>query len=461
MSAKSSNSERVVIVGGGIAGLAVAARLAQSGRPVTVFEQGPLGSGASTRNQGWLHSGGLYAAEQPALARLCYESLRETLAFSPECVEPGHSGAIFLLSDARADRWLRAWRQVGIPHTPLPPAQVLERVPFLTAAEIHNAFLLPDRSIRADALLRQLAETAQTAGAEIRANTRVARLLRVRDEVRGVATALGDEVTGALVVLANNAAGLLPELGPCAKPSPCVADGCAVISLKTHLIAVDPGPTSWPICLPEAEGFSHLPHPPKSVFGADRWLRADGAGDTVVVPGELERLREQVATLFPGFAAAACEAAAWAGTTIQVVPPGRELPTSVAWPGVIDHAEEPSAVGGVISVFPGRATLWGRLADETLRIVSAKVGDTELPVASPPWAVPSDEATSSCESVDVFHCQKCGSVRRHRQVRRPPVCCGGVMVKAAVEAFPAALPSEDEPSTRNAASEHLLTKDTV
>jgi glycine/D-amino acid oxidase-like deaminating enzyme len=45
-------SQRIVIVGGGVAGLAIAARLAQAGLPVTVLEASRLGQGATTRNQG-------------------------------------------------------------------------------------------------------------------------------------------------------------------------------------------------------------------------------------------------------------------------------------------------------------------------------------------------------------------------------------------------------------------------
>ncbi len=50
-------SARIVIVGGGIAGLSTAVRLTQAGFPITVLEASRMGGGASTRNQGWLHSG--------------------------------------------------------------------------------------------------------------------------------------------------------------------------------------------------------------------------------------------------------------------------------------------------------------------------------------------------------------------------------------------------------------------
>jgi len=54
MATSSHHANRVVIVGGGVAGLSIAVRLAQSGLPVTVLEASKLGHEASTRNQGWL-----------------------------------------------------------------------------------------------------------------------------------------------------------------------------------------------------------------------------------------------------------------------------------------------------------------------------------------------------------------------------------------------------------------------
>jgi len=76
MSSRGRGSQRIVVVGGGVAGLSITARLAQSGLPVTLLERSKLSSAASTRNQGWLHSDGLFAAEQIKLARMYYESLQ-------------------------------------------------------------------------------------------------------------------------------------------------------------------------------------------------------------------------------------------------------------------------------------------------------------------------------------------------------------------------------------------------
>ena len=85
-------SKRIVVVGGGIAGLSIALRLAEAGLAVTLLEASQLGSAASSRNQGWLHSGAWFAPSDCELARMCHESLKQTLRFCPDCVEPQNVG---------------------------------------------------------------------------------------------------------------------------------------------------------------------------------------------------------------------------------------------------------------------------------------------------------------------------------------------------------------------------------
>src|SRR5262245_6235550 len=114
-------TRRVVIVGGGIAGLAAAVRLAQAGLAVTLLESSRLGGAASTRNQGWLRSGALFAPQSTDYARLCRNSLDQTLQFCPDCVEPQTEPMAVLFSrpDTLIAPWKQAWTAAGIPHTEL------------------------------------------------------------------------------------------------------------------------------------------------------------------------------------------------------------------------------------------------------------------------------------------------------------------------------------------------------
>jgi glycine/D-amino acid oxidase-like deaminating enzyme len=136
MSRAQQTSERIVVVGGGFAGLSAAVRLTQAGLPVTVLEQSQLGFAASTRNQGWLHSGAWFALRHPLLARQCYDSLLQTLAFAPQCVEP-HYGSMIYLSPTDEDEpndWVNAWEKVGIPYELLRREELVRALPTLRSA---------------------------------------------------------------------------------------------------------------------------------------------------------------------------------------------------------------------------------------------------------------------------------------------------------------------------------------
>src|SRR5579872_4514904 len=178
MNKQRATTQRVVIVGGGIAGLSAAVRLAQAGLPVTLLETSQLGGAASTRNQGWLHSGGLYAIDAPEYARTCYASLGETLKFCRDCLEPQIEPMAYLFArgETLVKRWTDAWTAAGIPWTDLPREKVFAALPGLERDRIQHAFQLPDRSFRLDVLLSELAASAANAGVEIRTETPVKRL---------------------------------------------------------------------------------------------------------------------------------------------------------------------------------------------------------------------------------------------------------------------------------------------
>lgn len=388
MDAPRHTAERVVIVGGGISGLSIAARLAQAGLPVTLFEASRFGSAASTRNQGWLHSGAWFAPQHPELARMCHESLRQTLRFCPNCVEPEHEGMLFLASQPETvvSHWTQAWTNAGIPYEEVPLSKVWHDLPDIAQGEVRQAFLLPDRAIRTEVLLCELAGAARNAGAEIRMESPVARFLYDGECMIGVATNSGEEVFAQLVIMAvgTQEAALVPES---TRPLTGCQSTYTPVPLKTHLISVRPELGRVPFCVVDAGGFNHIPHAQNSVFGSDRWIPVQNAADQQVVPNEISRLWDSIDRFYPGLDRCNHSSIEWAGTTMQAMHLDQIHPGQAPRPTVIDQSCESPRIGNLLRVFPGRATLWARLAEDTRQLVLNKLDPRPRSTAKPPWAL--------------------------------------------------------------------------
>lgn len=380
-----ASTGRVVIVGGGIAGLAASVRLVQAGLPVTVFESSELGSAASTRNQGWLHSGALFASESPEYAQTCYASLEQTLRFCPDCLEPDLPAMACLFSrpDVLVQPWTAAWNAAGIPFQPMDVEQVAAELPDLDRARVQHAFRLPDRAFRPDVLLAQLAATARNAGVEIRTGTHVRCLHRGDQQIVSVNTSAGDEVASQLVILAGGASGLdlcLEFLRPRAGGQ----NEVELTPLRTRLVALEPEVGRLPFCVPDAGGFNHIPHLPSSVFGSGHWARASTL-ESQQDAQEQERVCARIREFFPGRTLIEAELHSWSGTLIQPLRADQIQVGGALWPAVIDHARHAPGITNLISIFPGRATLWPNLAEETRQLVFAKLDAPTVGVAHPPW----------------------------------------------------------------------------
>ncbi len=384
MSTGAATSRRIVILGGGIAGLATAMRLSQAGFPVTLLEASELGSAASTRNQGWLHSGALFAVDSPAYARTCHASLDQTLRFCPDCLEPQIAPMAYLFSrpETLVKTWTDAWTAAGIPWQEVPVDKVCAEVPGLDRARVQHAFQLPDRAIRQNILVEHLAAAAQNAGVEIRTGTPAKCLPIKNDRVAGVVTAAGEEVAAQLVILAGGSSGFA-MCSEFLQQRPGSQQDFDLIPLKAHLAALEPEVGRLPFCVPDVDGFNHIPHTPTSVFGLGHWEQV-GTPDDSPMPVLVERLQKTIHEFFPELAAPR-SLRTWAGTMIQALRFDQIETGGAIWPAVIDHARHMPRVENLISIFSGRATLWSKVAEDTRRLVRAKL-DVALPSAArPPW----------------------------------------------------------------------------
>lgn len=317
---------------------------------------------------------------------MCHESLQGTLRFCPECVEPQTEPMAYLISqpDTLRNPYLTAWQEAGIPFQEWPLEELFEQLPGLDRARVQQAFRLPDQVIRPDILLTHLAAAAENAGAEIRVETAVTGLLNENGSVRGIVTGTGEELTGRLVILAGNASGaaLWPTAGEEA------IDGQPEyqrVPLKTHLVALEPGVGRVPFCVLDADGFNHLPHPPSSVFGTSRWQPVAEPDDQEVVREETALLWELVQQFFPDLDKDGISTKQWAGTTVQAMHLEQVAPGEAPLPTIIDHNRDFPRVENLLSVFPGRATLWPQLAEDCRKLVLEMVGSRLKRVERPMW----------------------------------------------------------------------------
>ncbi|OMQ14268.1 hypothetical protein A7K94_0217830, partial [Modestobacter sp. VKM Ac-2676] len=120
---------QVVVVGGGVLGVATAAQLAARGARVTLLTEGELAGGASGRSLSWLNSAGTFPAGYHRLRMLGLERYR---ALDVPWVR--FDGGL-RWGDGVPESFAHH-REIGYPAEWLTPAQVADRVPGLDATAV-------------------------------------------------------------------------------------------------------------------------------------------------------------------------------------------------------------------------------------------------------------------------------------------------------------------------------------
>ena len=214
----------VAIIGGGLAGLAVALPLVERGVDVVLLEAGEVGAGASGRNGGFVQLGwakdddALIKAAGPADAQALFDLARDAVDLVRQRIEhyridcdpvAGVIEASWFGDDARlAEQAALAAERHGVPFRHLPAEELQE----LYRTRRYRGGILDPVSFHADplALVRGYARAAQGHGLRLFQHSPALKLSRGPDGEWLVGSRLG-AVRAQHVVLAGSAYGLDPD----------------------------------------------------------------------------------------------------------------------------------------------------------------------------------------------------------------------------------------------------------
>lgn len=292
------SAPEVVVVGGGIAGMGVAWRLAQAGRRVTLLERAALGRGASWAAAGMLAPAAEIGFDELDLYGLGRSSLglwpgfaRDLESASGVGVGYDARGTLVVADDrdsARALRRLFAFQQEhGVPVEWLSGSEAADLEPALTS-RIPAAILSPeDHQVDPRAVVRALAAACRASGVDVREKAEV---VAVRPgETPEAVLASGETVRGSVVVVAAGAqSGHLAGLDPAPPVRPVKGQALAVrMNADVSFTRVVRGPRAY--LVPKADG--------RLVVGATSEERGE---DTALTAGGLYRVLDGAVRVAPG-----------------------------------------------------------------------------------------------------------------------------------------------------------------
>jgi sarcosine oxidase subunit beta len=200
----------VVIVGGGVHGLATAYYLAANHgiTNVAVLDKGYIGSGGSGRNTAIVRSNYLTPEGVRFYDRSVklYERLSEDLNFNVMFSQRGHLTLAHNDSSLRTMRWRAEVNKLeGIDSEVITPADIKRLVPYMDTSDRARYPILgalyhpPGGTIRHDAVVWGYARAADAHGVHIHQGTEVTGIRVAGDRVTAVATTRGDIATPVVI----------------------------------------------------------------------------------------------------------------------------------------------------------------------------------------------------------------------------------------------------------------------
>jgi len=367
-----SPAARVLIVGGGGTGAALAHDLTLRGVAVILVERGEFTSGTTGRHHGLLHSGARYAVNDRESAIECIDENRILRKISPGSFEE-NDGLFVAIDDEDMDYlplFLDGCEASGIPTQTLSPSDALALEPLLNPS-LKAAVRVPDATMDAMRLPMRFLATARANGAELLNYLEVTGLLAERTTVTGAA--VHDHVTGRdaeiradLVVNAtgpwSERVAALAGVDVPIQPSPGVLLAlrgrlCNMVVNRLHR---------------SGDGDIVVPQRGLSIVGTSSWVVED-PDDLDVPEDHVRRMYEQGSRLIPAVLTADFRSA-WSAARPLIgardADTGRELSRTFK---TIDHADT-DGIDGFVTITGGKATTLRGMAEVCADVVCNKLG---------------------------------------------------------------------------------------
>jgi glycine oxidase len=282
---------KIVIIGAGVAGLAIGWRLAQAGQEVIILERAQPASGATWASAGMIavtaemEDGHAAEIEFAHHSNALWPEFAATLEAKSDCVLGyARSGALIVAEDAPALARLERRAADGL--ALLNAAQLRDKIPLLTA-EVAGALWVPQEAhVDSRALGVALTLAFQKAGGILKTNEAVVRIERRGGRAAVAHTPFGLYAADLFVLAAGAWSGLLEE-------------GIAPIApVKGEMIALTPPPgVALPAPVIWGHGIYAVPRGGQMLVGAT----VENAGfDTSPTQAAREALRGAAEKLMPG-----------------------------------------------------------------------------------------------------------------------------------------------------------------
>ncbi len=369
-------SKLIVIIGGGVTGLGIAAEAAKKGYRVTLVERDEIGSGTSGSFHGILHSGTRYAVNEPDVARECYQENQRLRQLIPEAVVD--TGGMFVAMNeteaAYADVIMQAAEKVGLPTKELSLEEARQREPQL-GPNLKRAFLVPDAWVDGKKVLEYCkAQAAQAPQPAIVIEHHAVRGFNKTDNVitsvmvENTQTGEAEQLECDYVI---NAAGVWS--GRVAK---LASVDFSMVFDKGSMIVFEEQFTSLVLnrCRPENDGDLLVPDGEHSIMGTTARVIDD--------PDEAEPTQEDIDSLLsdgiemvPALAGAAVKRV-YAGVRPLMqqgeIVSGKTTRSLSRSFQVLDHADQ--GVSNFMSVVGGKVTVYRLMAERAVQLLDAKLG---------------------------------------------------------------------------------------